>query len=57
MPKLDGNRSRDEVNEERLRRDGWKVLNLWECQIKDMVALKARIAEFLGHAQGVSCGQ
>jgi len=30
-----------------LAREGWKVLTLWECQLKDMVRLEAKIRSFL----------
>jgi G:T-mismatch repair DNA endonuclease (very short patch repair protein) len=31
----------------RLRRLGWRVLTIWECQTRDPARLKARIARFL----------
>src|SRR5580704_9432837 len=36
-PKLEGNRQRDEKNNEALAREGWRVLTVWECQVKDTV--------------------
>jgi DNA mismatch endonuclease (patch repair protein) len=48
--KLIRNRTRDRRNRQILRRDGWKVLVIWECQIKDLAALRQRIADFLGPA-------
>jgi len=47
LPKLEGNRRRDVLNEGRLRRMGWRVLNVWECQVADLPALTKRIARFL----------
>lgn len=46
-PKLEGNRERDDKNERALKREGWKVLIIWECQIKDAAKLENRIRRFL----------
>lgn len=46
IPKLEGNRVRDERNKRALARDGWKVLTIWECQIKDAAKLEQRIGRF-----------
>jgi DNA mismatch endonuclease (patch repair protein) len=46
-PKLEGNRQRDEKNKRALNREGWKVLTVWECQLKDSGCLEARIRRFL----------
>jgi len=32
--KIDGNRTRDQRNIERLHRSGWRVLTVWECALK-----------------------
>lgn len=45
--KLESNRLRDEKNRRALRRKGWKVLTVWECQIKDTAGLEQRIRRFL----------
>jgi DNA mismatch endonuclease, patch repair protein len=45
--KLEGNRSRDRRNKRALAREGWKVLTIWECQLRDTVRLVARIRRFL----------
>jgi DNA mismatch endonuclease, patch repair protein len=34
--KLEGNQRRDKTNVRRLRRDGWKVLQIWECQLANV---------------------
>ncbi len=47
MPKLEQNRRRDRASRARLRRLGWKVLVVWECQLKNP-ALRDRVASFLG---------
>ena len=46
-PKLDGNRKRDQRNKRALAKDGWEVLTIWECQIKDTVRLSSTIRRFL----------
>jgi DNA mismatch endonuclease (patch repair protein) len=45
--KRDGNAARDRRNVRRLRRDGWRVLTVWECQVRDPDKLTRRIAAFL----------
>jgi DNA mismatch endonuclease (patch repair protein) len=47
-PKLTRNQSRDAQHEAALREQGWRVLVIWECQIKDEAALKQRLKAFLG---------
>jgi len=45
--KLDANRDRDVRNLRALRRQGWKVLVVWECQTKSADRLAARLRLFL----------
>jgi DNA mismatch endonuclease Vsr len=45
--KLARNVARDERNQAALHETGWSVLVLWECEIKDVVALGARLRSFL----------
>lgn len=47
LTKLERNRRRDRTNRARLRRDGWDVLVVWECQLKDAERLRERIRRFL----------
>jgi len=47
VPKLEGNRLRDERNKRELKHQGWKVLSIWECQIADVASLSKRIRAFL----------
>ncbi len=42
LPKIDGNKMRDRFNTGRLRRDGWTVLVIWECETRN-VHLLARL--------------
>ena len=45
--KLNKNRVRDAANRRRLRRLGWRVLVVWECQLANVDVLKSRIERFL----------
>ena len=47
LPKLEGNRRRDQQNFRRLRQQGWRILVLRECQICDREALATRLETFL----------
>jgi DNA mismatch endonuclease, patch repair protein len=49
LPKLEGNRARDIENDRKLRRLGWKVRTIWECQLERMAApeLRARLRRLL----------
>jgi DNA mismatch endonuclease (patch repair protein) len=42
-----GNAVRDRRTLRQLRRDGWRVLIIWECQMRDTAKLRARITKFL----------
>jgi DNA mismatch endonuclease (patch repair protein) len=54
-PKLEKNRLRDRSNAAQLRKQGWAILVVWECEIKDSGRLENRIAAFLkGNAR--PCG-
>jgi DNA mismatch endonuclease (patch repair protein) len=37
---------RDEKNKNILEADGWRVLVIWECELKDMAALRLRVHGF-----------
>lgn len=45
--KLEGNRKRDQRSKRALSRSSWKVLTVWECQLKDAPRLQSRIRRFL----------
>ena len=42
LPKLRGNRARDIKNDRKLRRLGWKVRTIWECELDRMAASELR---------------
>ena len=48
LPKLEGNRRRDGLNQAKLRKMGWEILVIWECQLRSQASLQGRIAKFLG---------
>jgi DNA mismatch endonuclease (patch repair protein) len=45
--KLEGNKTRDESNLIKLHEAGWETLIIWECELKDLTALKRRLLSFL----------
>lgn len=45
--KITRNRSRDKENLSHLRRNGWKVLIVWECATRNPRSLESRLAKFL----------
>lgn len=47
LPKLEGNKKRDSIAQEKLRALGWDVLTIWECQLRDLDTLKLKIIKFL----------
>ena len=48
--KIAGNRERDRRTSAAIRRDGWRVLIVWECQSHDRGRLTGRLRRFLiGH--------
>ena len=53
-PKLEGNRQRDRRNLSALRRAGWRVLVIWECQLRDAAVLTRRIRTFLEENENVA---
>lgn len=45
--KLRKNRERDVRNQLALRENGWDILVIWECQLKDREQLETRLRRFL----------
>ncbi|MBS1822352.1 MAG: DNA mismatch endonuclease Vsr [Acidobacteria bacterium] len=45
--KLEANRRRDQTNRRKLRNLGWNVLQIWECELKNIDKLQRRIVRFL----------
>ncbi len=47
LPKLEKNRLRDRANQTKLRKLGWQVFVVWECQLQDISKLRSKIVTFL----------
>jgi DNA mismatch endonuclease (patch repair protein) len=47
--KRERNTQRDRQHVRALRKDGWKVLVLWECQTKNSNLLSTKLEAFLGN--------
>lgn len=47
LPKLEYNVARDRQNRRKLRAMGWRVLTIWECQLKQPDRVSRRILDFL----------
>jgi DNA mismatch endonuclease (patch repair protein) len=45
--KIKKNKARDHKNTARLRRNGWKVLTVWQCELKTIDVLANTLYEFL----------
>jgi DNA mismatch endonuclease (patch repair protein) len=46
-PKIARNKARDEANATALRKSGWRVLEIWECDTLDQKRLSATLRKFL----------
>lgn len=46
-PKLDRNVERDRAAQAALEAQGWQTLTIWECEVRDAVALEQRLRNFL----------
>ena len=49
LPKLRKNKARDARNLDALTQQGWKVLIIWECELKDIRVLCLTVKRFLGN--------
>lgn len=47
IPKLEGNRRRDKINQKMLIDMSWQFMVVWECQLKDIESLVLKIKTFL----------
>lgn len=47
LPKIERNRKRDAIHLVELRRMGWSVLTVWECETKNTDALAEKLREFM----------
>ena len=53
-PKLTRTRTRDQDNSSSLEESGWRVLVIWECQLKSPILVLEMISAFLGTQKWVS---
>lgn len=44
---LEGNYQRDIAKQQELRKLGWDILVIWECQLRNMIILESSIQDFL----------
>ena len=51
-PKLEANRQRDLVLQQQLRDLGWRVLVVWECEMKETERVSVLVANFLRERDG-----
>lgn len=54
--KLEGNRKRDSRNQNKLRKEGWRLLVIWDCQLKDVAAVTRTVKRFLGRTRSRGLG-
>jgi DNA mismatch endonuclease (patch repair protein) len=47
LPKLAANRARDRVKAAELKKLGWRVFVIWQCETRDSAALQLRLTAFL----------
>ncbi|ASW04417.1 very short patch repair endonuclease [Paraburkholderia aromaticivorans] len=47
LPKIERNRARDAQHLVDMAGLGWSVLTVWECELRDVVALSAKLAGFM----------
>lgn len=47
LPKLESNKERDRANSVKLKKKGWSVLILWECELKKRARVTRRITSFM----------
>lgn len=47
-PKLSANAMRDALNQDLLRKLGWEVLVVWECELRHSEQLENKLRQFLG---------
>lgn len=50
--KLEGNHVRDDKNQRRLNKLGWRYVVVWECQLSNFQRVMDRITKFLEDAHG-----
>ena len=54
--KLKRNQIRDATSRALLEEQGWKVLVIWECELKEVAAVTRRVKRFLGNTRSRGSG-
>jgi DNA mismatch endonuclease (patch repair protein) len=47
-PKIQANQQRDKRKSRQLRVQGWRVITVWECELKNTYKLERRLTRLLG---------
>jgi DNA mismatch endonuclease, patch repair protein len=47
-PKLNANKARDRRDQEDLATQGWRVLVVWQCEVRDRDVVATKLGQFLG---------
>lgn len=47
ISKINRNRDRDAQSNEALLKDGWRVLTIWECELKDLKSVNTEFKNFI----------
>ena len=53
VTKIDRNRARDLEKRSELEQVGWSVDEVWQCEIKEVQSLEARLRSFLGSPKAI----
>jgi DNA mismatch endonuclease (patch repair protein) len=48
--------ARDKRQQRELKKLGWSVLVIWQCQLKNKIGLRNKIGLFLNKKSGGGCG-
>lgn len=56
MSKLAANRARDQHQQRTLRKLGWNILVVWECELRYLEQLRNKLATFLGAVENAGDG-
>jgi DNA mismatch endonuclease (patch repair protein) len=43
LPKLERNKARDQEDQAKLAADGWSILVVWECELKNIASISSKI--------------
>src|SRR5260221_9305804 len=50
--KIKRNRARDATNAIKLKAGGWRVLVIWECELKNLAVVRGLLSQFLRQSRG-----